>query len=197
MTSPGIVVLDTRTAADKASFLAACARDLRFPEYFGHNWDAFEECLRDFADHHRPAVVVWTGAAQLPQDVRATALEVFEAAFTDGVDLLVVDDVATGVPPVMPWAERLVVPAGGLAAATDFWGGLGIEVIDGVHDGPGLTLQIVEVDDFHPMVGPILAVADLPQLRRRAEDAGLTLQEDGDLLSLTDPFGTLISFTPY
>lgn len=197
MTSPGIVVLDTRQATDKASFLGACAQDLQFPDYFGRNWDAFEECLRDFADERRPAVVVWTGAAQLPQDVRRTALQVFESAFTDGVDLLVVDDVSAGVPPIMTWAERLIVPVGGLPAATRFWASLGVELVDGVYDGPGLTLQIAEVEDFHPMVGPILAVADIAELRQRADAAGLPLEEDGDLVSLTDPFGTLISFTPY
>jgi RNAse (barnase) inhibitor barstar len=33
----------------KADFLVAAARDLRFPDYFGHNWDAFADCLGDFA----------------------------------------------------------------------------------------------------------------------------------------------------
>jgi hypothetical protein len=31
----------------KAAFLAACARAMRFPRYFGRNWDAFEECITD------------------------------------------------------------------------------------------------------------------------------------------------------
>jgi hypothetical protein len=34
---------------DKAGFLAACARDLRFPAHFGANWDAFSDCINDFA----------------------------------------------------------------------------------------------------------------------------------------------------
>jgi RNAse (barnase) inhibitor barstar len=35
---------------DKDAFLSACARALRFPEYFGHNWDAFYDCLADIPE---------------------------------------------------------------------------------------------------------------------------------------------------
>ncbi len=34
---------------DKAGFFAACARDLGFPPHFGANWDAFSDCINDFA----------------------------------------------------------------------------------------------------------------------------------------------------
>ncbi len=44
--------LSGRSIVDKASFLRASARALAFPAYFGHNWDAFEECLTDFAWLH-------------------------------------------------------------------------------------------------------------------------------------------------
>ncbi|HKQ25052.1 MAG TPA: barstar family protein [Burkholderiales bacterium] len=34
-------------ARDKNAFLNAVAKALAFPEYFGHNWDAFYDCLVD------------------------------------------------------------------------------------------------------------------------------------------------------
>lgn len=41
--------LDGRQIDDKATFLAASAAAMQFPSYFGHNWDAFEECVNDLA----------------------------------------------------------------------------------------------------------------------------------------------------
>ena len=32
---------------DNASFLSEAASAMRFPEWFGGNWDAFEECITD------------------------------------------------------------------------------------------------------------------------------------------------------
>lgn len=34
---------------NKESFLHAFSRALAFPEYFGNNWDAFEECINDLS----------------------------------------------------------------------------------------------------------------------------------------------------
>ncbi|MCP1852169.1 hypothetical protein ACVMIH_001268 [Bradyrhizobium sp. USDA 4503] len=45
--------------ADKAALLATLARQLGFPNYFGNNWDAFEECIRDLSWlPHGPVLVV-------------------------------------------------------------------------------------------------------------------------------------------
>jgi RNAse (barnase) inhibitor barstar len=41
--------LDGARVRDKKSFLDKAARAMEFPEYFGHNWDAFEECVNDLA----------------------------------------------------------------------------------------------------------------------------------------------------
>lgn len=39
--------LDGHKIYDKPSFLKESAKALHFPDYFGQNWDAFEECIRD------------------------------------------------------------------------------------------------------------------------------------------------------
>ena len=41
--------LDGRQIASKSDFLQACAEALGFPSYFGHNWDALEDSLRDLS----------------------------------------------------------------------------------------------------------------------------------------------------
>lgn len=47
---PGVVVarIPSRIRL-KSQLLRALARQLRFPEYFGGNYDALEDCLRDFS----------------------------------------------------------------------------------------------------------------------------------------------------
>jgi RNAse (barnase) inhibitor barstar len=46
---PGsFVVRITSDISNKAELLSILARELQFPGYFGHNWDALSDCLRDF-----------------------------------------------------------------------------------------------------------------------------------------------------
>ena len=45
--------VDLATVAAKAGLLAALARDMELPEWFGHNWDALADCLADLS--WRPA----------------------------------------------------------------------------------------------------------------------------------------------
>jgi hypothetical protein len=42
--------LDGAAIQNKAELLAALAVALRFPEYFGHNWDALLDCLRSLPE---------------------------------------------------------------------------------------------------------------------------------------------------
>ena len=40
-----VVPVQLVAARDKHAFLTAIAKALQFPDYFGHNWDAFYDCL--------------------------------------------------------------------------------------------------------------------------------------------------------
>lgn len=42
-----VVLVRLIAARDKNAFLNAIAKALHFPAYFGHNWDAFYDCLLD------------------------------------------------------------------------------------------------------------------------------------------------------
>ena len=61
------VQLDGRVVADKRSFLAAAAAALGFPAYFGHNWDAFEECLRGLEPGGAGLVLLYDDFRQFAQ----------------------------------------------------------------------------------------------------------------------------------
>ncbi len=41
--------IDGSNVKDKASFLKTAGAAMHFPDYYGKNWDAFEECIRDLA----------------------------------------------------------------------------------------------------------------------------------------------------
>jgi len=44
--------------AAKSDLLQAMSESLRFPSYFGHNWDALEECLRDLSWFQSGAIAI-------------------------------------------------------------------------------------------------------------------------------------------
>ena len=71
--------IDLDGCTDKADFLARTATSLAFPAWFGHNWDAFFDCLADLG--WRPAtgyLLVFENTAEL----RRHAPEALDTAVT-------------------------------------------------------------------------------------------------------------------
>lgn len=53
----GMIRLDARRHPAKEDMLDALGKSLHFPDYYGANWDAFEECLQDLSWWEGPIVV--------------------------------------------------------------------------------------------------------------------------------------------
>lgn len=49
--------VDLQGVATKDAFLDAVASSLQFPDWFGRNWDALEDCLTDMSWHPAPGYV--------------------------------------------------------------------------------------------------------------------------------------------
>lgn len=76
--------VDGRTVHDKATFLRQFAQAMGFPEYFGHNWDAFAEVITDLAWAPAPGYLILYDhvanfAAHAPKEW-STALEILGEA---------------------------------------------------------------------------------------------------------------------
>jgi len=71
--------LDGRALRSKKSLLAGIARALEFPNYFGENWDALEECLSDMSWREGQISLLIEHADAIPAPLLETLLEVFLA----------------------------------------------------------------------------------------------------------------------
>jgi hypothetical protein len=76
--------VDASRARSKQRFLAAAARAMDFPDWFGANWDAFADCVTDLQWAPADAYVVLLEniqgfARRAPRDFR-TALRILEEA---------------------------------------------------------------------------------------------------------------------
>lgn len=71
-----IVALDLVEPTDKATFLAKCAHAFDLPDYFGHNWDAFADCI-DEIDDEPGVLVAFSGAVHLSEHDREVVREIF------------------------------------------------------------------------------------------------------------------------
>ncbi|MFL6057240.1 MAG: barstar family protein [Actinoallomurus sp.] len=77
--------LDVRGVRDKQALLQRCAEELVLPSYFGRNWDALEECLRDLSwvPANTGYLVIydhWRELADADPAAHRTLLDVFGAA---------------------------------------------------------------------------------------------------------------------
>lgn len=109
-----VFVLDGAQARDKASFMAAAARALQFPDYFGANWDAFADSFDELRWRDAPIFVVVADADQLlgaEPDELEPLLRIVGGAFAADPELpnsrLVVVLVGTPTAPVVQAAQRL------------------------------------------------------------------------------------------
>ncbi|WP_415948526.1 barstar family protein [Streptomyces sp. KLOTTS4A1] len=73
-------VLDLAEVTDKAAFLAACARTLGFPSYFGRNWDALADCLSDLEPGTIVVLTGWQAYAEACPREWETAREILAGA---------------------------------------------------------------------------------------------------------------------
>jgi len=87
-----VVRVDLGAVADKPGLLAAIAAAMAFPDWFGGNWDAMEDCLTDLSwNRARGYVLLLEHCASLRKHAArdlATAVEIFEsvAEFWDEQD---------------------------------------------------------------------------------------------------------------
>jgi len=56
--------IDLSDVASKEDFLRAVAEALKFPSYFGMNWDAFEECINDLEWNPARGYVIVLGSVE-------------------------------------------------------------------------------------------------------------------------------------
>jgi RNAse (barnase) inhibitor barstar len=92
-------------ARDKNAFLNAVARSLRFPDYFGRNWDAFYDCLTDLEHEKGEGVLVLlreaSGFARAEPEEFAAAVDALQDAVefwdADGKVLLIIVELESPV----------------------------------------------------------------------------------------------------
>ena len=74
-------------AADKEALIGRIAKALAFPEWFGGNWDALEDCLSDLSWLTAGGyVLLIEGAADAPLVERGTLVDILESAATSWVE---------------------------------------------------------------------------------------------------------------
>lgn len=73
----GIIHIDAAVHADKNALLKAIGEGLKFPDYYGMNWDALEECLYDMAWWTGPVAVCIDHTEVLAPEVLNTLKDIW------------------------------------------------------------------------------------------------------------------------
>ena len=80
-----------RAMTDRTAMFEQFADALRFPEWFGHNWDAFADCLRDLSWLTQPGVTIlwqhYSMFAKSRPELADRTDEVIDEAIAQRVDL--------------------------------------------------------------------------------------------------------------
>lgn len=72
--------------ASKQALLSTLATGLNFPDYFGENWDALDECMRDLSWLPTGHVIVKHADVPLVNDVRSA--RIYLALLADAVRIM-------------------------------------------------------------------------------------------------------------
>jgi hypothetical protein len=75
----GLRLTPISLSGDKQAWLDAFARALSFPDWFGANWDALEDCLTDLPPG-KGHVLLLHGAPAAPRDDLGVLLDILEAS---------------------------------------------------------------------------------------------------------------------
>ncbi len=76
----GLIHIDAATHADKDALLEAIGQALQFPDYYGMNWDALEECLFDLSWWTGHVAVCIDHAEALVPEVLTTLVDIWTEA---------------------------------------------------------------------------------------------------------------------
>lgn len=93
------ICIDLAGCATKAELLDRTARAFKFPDWFGHNWDALADCLTDLswlpASGYTVVIAHAQGLRQAEPGTWSTFLDVLQEASAfwkdEGIDVLIVD----------------------------------------------------------------------------------------------------------
>lgn len=73
--------IDLAGAGAKEALIGRIAKALAFPEWFGGNWDALEDCLSDLSWSKAAGhVLLFEGAMALPEDERGILVDILASA---------------------------------------------------------------------------------------------------------------------